>query len=340
MLLTQNFFSRIYYFLALLILVIAGGTCGFKLVEGWSWTDSFYMTIITISTVGFGEVHNLSFYGKIFTSILIISSFGTFGFAITSITTYVVGGDYRLYLNEYKTNKAIKKMEKHVIICGLGRVGRQVAEDLIARKMPIVIIENNPQVINDFKDREGYVIIDGDATQDEKLLQARIHESRGIITCMPKDADNLYVVLASREMSKEITIITRASTTQAVSKLKIAGANNVITPDAVGGSHMATLISNPDVMEFLDIIRIQGSQGPNIESISFNELPEAFQNKTIGQLSGNKVTGVTIIGFKSPDGEYIINPDDNIEVEANSKLFVLGNPDQIRSFVETYGLEH
>lgn len=324
----------------ILIIVISTGTIGYMMIEDWSFIDSFYMTIITMSTVGFAEVNELSVYGKLFTSLLIVISFGTFAYAISSITTYLVGGEYKKYFKEYKTIKSVNKMNNHVIICGFGRVGRQVADDLHARGDQFVIIENDDQVVQHTDYPDSYLFLKGDATHDEILKRANIDTARGIIMCLPKDADNIYIVLAAREFSKTILIISRASYTSAVSKLKLAGANNIIMPDSIGGSHMASLVSNPDVMEFLDIIRVQGYQGANIESIAFNELPKEMRNMTIGQLNEQKISGVTIIGFKGVDGKYIINPNVNLEVGPNSKLFVLGSTEQIKKLNSHFGLEH
>lgn len=332
-------FKNIYFFATLLLSVIATGTIGFMVIEGWNFIDSLFMTMITISTVGFREVHELSTAGKLFTSFLIISSFGTFAFAIKSITHFLAGGEYRRYVNEKRRMKEFEKLHHHVIICGFGRVGRQVAEDLKAHGTIFIIIENNDDIIQEYVE-EGYIFLKGDSTLDENLLKAGIEKAKALICCLPKDADNLYVVLSARELKKNLFIVSRASNQSTVSKLKIAGAQNVIMPDAVGGSHMASLISNPDVMEFLDIIRVQGYNGANIESIAFNELPDQFKNKTIGQLEAKRLTGVTIIGFKTPDGEYVVNPDFEIEVVPQSKLFVLGNPSQIEKLNHLFGISH
>lgn len=340
MLLNFKLFSRIYYFVFLLIILITIGTAGFYLIEGWRFIDALYMTMITISTVGFAEVHELSDAGKIFTAILIVSSFGTFAFAISSITTYLVGGEYKKYFKEFKTSKKLKKMENHVIICGFGRVGKQVAEDLKSHGDYFIVLENDENVIAEYSYDSGIEFLKGDSTDDDALARANVKSAKAVITCLPKDAENLYVVLAAREMNPSILIVSRASNSSAVSKLKLAGATNVIMPDSIGGSHMASLIANPDVMEFLDIIRVQGNRGANIESISFDELPEKFRNKTIGELESNRITGVTIIGFKGTDGEYIINPSTDIEVVQGSKLFVLGNASQINHLHTYFGFKH
>lgn len=336
----SKLFKNIYFFVGLLVGVITCGTVGFMLIENWSFIDSLFMTIITISTVGFREVHPLSSTGMIFTSILIILSFGTFAFALKSITNFLAGGEYRRYVKDKKILKEMNKLQKHVIICGFGRVGMQVAEDLKAHGTKFVVIENNEEIISEFEVQPGYLFIKGDSTVDENLHRAQITTAKALICCLPKDADNLYVVLSAREIKNNLFIVSRASNQSTVNKLKIAGAQNVIMPDAIGGSHMASLISNPDVMEFLDIIRVQGYKGANIESISFNELPDQFKNKTIGQLEAKRLTGVTIIGFKTPDGEYLINPDFEIEVVAQSKLFVLGSPEQIEKLNHLFGLSH
>jgi voltage-gated potassium channel len=335
-----KFFKKIYFFVALLLTVITTGTLGYMVIEKWNFIDSFFMTVITISTVGFREVHDLSTDGKLFTSFLIIFSFGTFAFAIKSITNFIVGGEYRLYFIDKKIMREFEKLQQHVIICGFGRVGIQVAEDLEMHGTQFVIIENNEEVIKKHQEQNGYLFLKGDSTLDENLVKAGLIRAKALICCLPKDAENLYIVLSAREQKHNLLIVSRASNQSTVSKLKIAGAQNVILPDAVGGSHMASLISNPDVMEFLDIIRVQGRKGTNIESIAFNELPDQFKNKTIGQLEAKRLTGVTIIGFKTPNGDYIVNPDYEIEVVPQSKLFVLGNPVQIEKLNQLFGISH
>lgn len=310
------------------------------MIEDWSFIDSFYMTIITISTVGFSEVYTLSVYGKLFTAFLIISSFGTFAYAITSITTYLVGGEYRRYFKEYKSMQETKKLSGHVIICGYGRVGRQVANDLAAHGNEFVIIESKEQIVEDNRMVKDYLFVKGDSTHDEVLELAGIKNAKAIITCLPKDADNIYVVLAARECNPDILIVSRASEASAVTKLRFAGAHNVIMPDSIGGSHMASLIANPDVMEFLDIIRVQGFEGANIESLSFNDLPADLQNKTIRDLEAREITGVTIIGYKAADGNYLINPSLDTVVGPGSRLFVLGSTSQIKKLVDHFHLKH
>jgi voltage-gated potassium channel len=327
---------RFFNIFLLLFGVTTFGTIGYILIENWNVFDSFYMTVITISTVGFGEVHELTTAGRLFTSLLLITSIGSFAYAISSFTNYLMGGEYTTSLREYKFKKKLNKMENHIIICGFGRVGRQVAEDLLFYKKDFVIIEKDDLLVKDYLDKPGYTFVKGDATKDDVFLKAEIKKARAVISCLPKDADNVYVVLAAREKCPKVEIIVRATSSEAVSKLKMAGADQIILPAAIGGSHMASLITNPTVSEFMNMVKTEGTTGVNIESISFNELPEEFQNKTIGELEVKRQTGVTIIGFKTPTGEYIINPDWSMKVLPKSQLFVLGSTEQIQKFNQLF----
>lgn len=317
----------------LFILIITGtvfvGVSGYMLIEGWSFTDSLFMTTITISTVGYSEVNGLSFEGKIFTIFLIIISFGNFAFAITSLTRYVVEGEYRKDLREYRAKRNLSKMNNHVIVAGYGRVGKQVVEDLLELNKTVVVIESKLSMIEDFENKVKFQFIGGDATKDDVLVRAGIEKASAIVSCLPGDSDNLYVVLAANEFNKHINIISRASKSESVSKLKMAGADYVVMPDSIGGAHMATLITSPHVAEFLDLISATGESEVNIECVSFDELPEAFQNHRIGTMDAKNQTGVNVVGVQLPSGEYIINPEDEIELVKGSRLFVIGTSTQI-----------
>ncbi len=329
MLLNFRLFSKVIYAFLILMLIICAGTVGFMMVEGWSLLDSFFMTIITISTVGFNEVNELSPNGQLFTSFLIITSFGTFAYAVSAITSYLVGGEYRSYFKEYKTVKEADKLQNHVIICGYGRVGKQAVAQLDAHQDSFIILENDEEIISDFAHKDK-LFLSGDATQDEILIKAGIKRAKALITTLPSDSDNLFVVLTAREINPTLKIISRASKSSSVKKLKIAGADNVIMPDSLGGAHMASLVATPDVIEFLDHISIQGNAQVNLESIAFSELPDDLKNKSIAELNAYQLTGCTIIGFKTPAGDYVINPSPETHIIPHSKLFVLGAPEQIQ----------
>lgn len=340
MLLNYKIFAKIYYAFALLFLVIITGTIGYTIVEDWSLVDSFYMTIITVSTVGYGEVHSLSEAGKIFTSFLIITSFGTFAYAVTSITSYLVGGEYKAYFKDYRVNKKIESLQGHTIICGYGRVGKQAVLDMVNHNEKVVVIESNDQLVDKhISEDANFFFLRGDATMDENLERAGIQRAKALITALPKDSDNLFVVLSARTINSKLKIISRSSNMKNCPKLSSAGADNVIMPDTVGGSHMASLVTTPDVMEFLDLIKISGGNEINIEEITFSDLPQNYKNKTIGDLDAKRITGCNIIGYRAPNGEYIINPSPDLEVVPDSKLFVLGNPNEIEHLNKLFGLK-
>jgi voltage-gated potassium channel len=334
----QNYqhFRKIFIYFGLILFCLFFGTFGYMLVEKWSFLDAFYMTVITSTTVGFTEIKTLSDIGRIFTIVLIFISIGTIAYVVSSFTQFLLDGEYKETIQKIKFLKKMKKMKNHVIICGYGRVGKQVVDDLINQNIPVIIIDSNPNISEKIKQSELLLFINEDATLENSLEKAKIKEARALITCLPKDTDNLYVVLSACEFKNDLYIISRASNTLAISKLKNAGATNVIMPDVIGGTHIAALISNPDVIAFLDQIKAEGIEGVNIESIAFSELPENLKGKSIGELEVKQKTGVTIIGYKDPSGNYVVNPDESTKIIANSSLFVLGNPQQIKTFNQFY----
>jgi voltage-gated potassium channel len=323
--------------LFVLLGIIVFGTVGFVVIEGYSWLDAFYMTIITVSTVGFGLVKPLTTLGKIFTSFLIIFSFGTFAFAVGSITQYLVSGEYKSYFKNYRVDREIDKLNDHIILCGYGRNGKQALETLRAYNESFVVIEQDEALCEKLR-QNGDLVIQGNATREENITKAGITRAKALITTLPEDADNVFVVLTARDLNRKINIISRASQDNSDRKLRVAGANNVIMPDRVGGAHMAETVLCPDVIEFIDHISVQGPGTINLEEISFSHIPEEFQNRTIRELNAKYQTGVNIIGFKTPKGEYIINPDPGTEIVPDSKLFVLGQPSQISYLNKIFGV--
>ena len=287
------------------------------------------MTIITISTVGFKEVEPLDFESKVFTILLILTSIIIFGYVISVLTEYI--SNYRLY-EEFKFKKVQKKINKlknHTIVCGYGRNGRQAIAKLLSYKKSCVIVESDIELIDVIEHEENILYVKGDATDDETLIKAGIDKASSLITTLPSDANNLYVVLSARQLNANCTIVSRASNDSSYSKLKIAGADNVIMPDKLGGAHMASLVVTPDIMEFIDRLSIEGESSSNIEELIIEDLPAEYKNKSILDLDLRRKTGCTVIGFKTPNKEYIINPDATTKMVPNSKLIVIGNPEEI-----------
>ncbi len=335
-LLSYRHFQKVYISIFLILLIVFIGVLGFSIIEHYNFLDAFYMTIITVATVGFQEVHPLDDAGKIFTTFLIITSFGTFAYAITSISKYVLDGEFNLYFKNLKVNAAIQKLEDHVIICGFGRNGKQAAHVLKKHKTRFVVIEQKKDIIAAINHQYSDLVMEGDATLDEVLMKAGIHKAKALITTLPFDADNLFIVLSARTLNPKLTIISRASEDNSDKKLKVAGANNVIMPDKLGGAHMASLVMKPDVMEFMDYITGQGTDNIRLEEITFATLKPEFQNKTIKDLEIRNKSGANIIGFKTAKGEYIINPSAETKIIPDVKLFVLGTTEQILKLKELF----
>jgi voltage-gated potassium channel len=329
--------KKIYHAFTFLILIIITGCIGFMWIEKWSLFDSFYMTIITLSTVGFQEVHQLSDEGRLFTVFLIIASFGTFAYSIAIITSHFASAEYKNRKKEIKTAKTISKMHNHIIICGYGRVGQQVVKDLKMYKKKFVVIESNDHTIAGLEQNE-IEFVEGDATIDGILEKAGIKNASSLILALPKDTDNLFVVLSARELNPKLKIISRASGHESMRKLKIAGATNVIMPDTVGGSHMASLVVNPDLMEFMDLVVVEGKSAANIREIEFNQLSENQKKMAIGELQTNELKGCVIIGCRDQQGEYVVNPPADYKLAENSKFFVLGNLEQINLMAYHLGI--
>lgn len=331
-------FPKIYIAIGLLLLIVLVGIVGFMTLENYGLLDAFYMTVITVATVGFQEVHPLSSGGRLFTSFLIIISFGTFAYAISSITKYISDGEFKDYFKNKKVNAAIEKLENHVIICGFGRNGKQAAHVLKKHDTRFVVIEEKKAIVLAINHQYADLVLEGDATLDEILLKAGVLKAKALITTLPIDADNLFIVLTARTLNPKLTIISRASEDNTDKKLKIAGANNVIMPDKLGGAHMASLVMKPDVMEFVDYITGQGGDNIRLEEITFENLSEEYQNKTIRDLEVRNRSGANIIGFKTAQGDYIINPSADTKIIPDAKLFVLGTSDQIGKLKDLFSL--
>ncbi|WP_044403507.1 TrkA family potassium uptake protein [Lacinutrix sp. Hel_I_90] len=333
------FKSKIYTAFALLFIVLLIGVLGFRTISGYSWVDAVYMTVITITTVGFGEVQPLDDASKIFTIFLILSSIVIVGYALSIITEYILSKNNYEDLIQKRMQKKIDKLKDHTIICGYGRNGKQAAVKLMSYKKPFVIVEKNKAVIEKFQN-ESTPFVFGNANEDEVLFQAGIERASTLISALPNDADNLFVVLSARQINNKMLIISRASQETSYQKLKLAGANNVILPDRIGGDHMASLVVVPDLIEFIDNLSIGGAENVNIEEIDVNKLYNTSNTvRTIRDLDLRNKTGCTVIGFKGSDDEYIINPEAEIKLVPNSKIIVLGRIEQVKKLNSIYDLD-
>ncbi|MDA0316365.1 MAG: potassium channel protein [Bacteroidetes bacterium] len=332
------FRSKLNTAVVLLILVLIIGVFGFKIISDFSWLDAVYMTVITVTTVGFGEVQPLDQESKLFTIILILMSVIIVGYALKIITEYIISKNDINELKQKKMQKKIDALSDHVIICGYGRNGKQAANKLATHHRDFVVIEKDEQIVQKHKDTSTLFIL-GNANEDEVLLRAGINRACCLISALPNDSENVFVVLSARQMNPDIRIISRASQETTYSKLKLAGANNVILPDRIGGDHMASLVVVPDLLEFVDNLSIIGNQSINIEEVAVEQLYDTSKQKTILELDLRKKTGCNVIGYKDENGNYHINPEADQKLVPGSKVIVLGRPEQIQTLNSMYNIE-
>jgi len=254
---------------AVLIMVnglLAVGTAGYKLIEGWSWHDALFMTVITLSTVGYGEVRPLSGIGELFTIVLILLGVGGVAYTFSTLADYFIAGELNGILQRQRMARTISKLRNHYIICGYGRVGQQVVQGLRANRYDVVVIDSTDDYVAEFE-KEGIHYVIGDAASDPILQQAGIERASGLCTCLPNDATNVFVVLSARTFNPNLFIISRSNQPESERKLRIAGANQVINPYLITGHRMAAQLLHPSVVEFLDVIMRSGELELRIEEI-------------------------------------------------------------------------
>jgi len=326
--------SKIYLAFALVVAVLIFGVVGYRIIADYSWVEALYMTVITMATVGFKEVRPLDTDAQIFTVFLILASVFILGFAISVISEYILGRNSMQLLKKKRVKNKIKDLSNHVIVCGYGRNGMQAAERLSAYKKPFVIIERNKEVIERYEQQ--LLFVEGDANDDEVLKEAGIEKAQFLIAALPDDAANLFVVLSARQLNQKLFIISRASLVTSQKKLELAGANKVIMPDKIGGDHMASLVVMPDLITFMDKLSMEGEHTTNLEEVPIEDFTDQLDFNSLRDLDLRKKTGCTIIGYIAPDGEYIINPEADLQLQSNSKIIVLGKPEQIRKLNEMF----
>ena len=308
------------------------------LIEKYTFVEAMYMTTISITTAGFQEVRPLSDAGRLFTMFLLITSWVSFAFVITRITEFVITGEINKYFKTRRIMNNISKLTGHVIICGYGRNGQQAVHNLKLHGVPVIFIEKDVDLIKrELPDPNNALYLVGDSTDDDLLLSAGIERAKALITTLPTDADNLFIVLSARSLNPGMQIISRASESNSISKLKKAGADSVIMPDRIGGAHMATLVTKPDVIEFIDYLSGEEGEAINMESVAYDQLPDAIKDKSLHDIMNWKKTGVNCIGIKSSEGKFIINPLEDTVISKDMKVIVLGTRWQIEQMKGNLG---
>jgi voltage-gated potassium channel len=322
--------SNVYIALGLLLGIIVIGVTGYIFIEDMTFTQAFYMTIITIGTVGFREVKPLSDLGMYFTSFLIIFSIGIFGYAVTTLIQYVADGTFRNIYIHKKVKRKIEHLKNHVVVCGYGRNGRQAVSELLQHNVPVVVIESNEQIMEDAEETPNLLYLQGDATHDDILNNCHLKSAKALITTLPVDAHNLFVVLTAREINPRMAIISRASDEHSDVKLKRAGATNVIMPDRIGGQRMAKMVVQPDIVEFLEFMMLQSMESVALEEIFCTDISDRFNGIPLREFDRQNDSGANIIGMKRSDKSIVINPLPELILTPQDKIFALGTRQQVQ----------
>jgi voltage-gated potassium channel len=312
--------------------VIAFGTVGFQFIEGWNFGDSLYMTVITMSTVGFEEVHPLSNAGQYFSVVLIILGVGVGMVVLTNLAQRIIERQIRWIFERKKMQKQVDKLEKHIIFCGYGRLGRMAADQLHEFKKKLVIVDHD-EMHTKLAEEAGFLVVKGDATFDETLLLAGIQRATHLVSLLPKDSDNLYVILTSRELSPDLFILSRAEDDVGEKRLLRAGANRIMSPYRVSGQKIADGLLRPYVTDFLELATAGGKGELQIEEI---RIPDGcpVDGCTLQEASIRQKTNIIVAAIISRDGEMQFNPSGDTLMQSGATLIGLGFKSDFRVLEE------
>ncbi|MDJ0690110.1 MAG: potassium channel protein [Xenococcaceae cyanobacterium MO_188.B32] len=312
------------------------GTLWYWLVEKWSWSESAYMTIITLSTVGYSEVQPLGERSRLFTICLILMGLITIGYIVNRFTEALIQGYFQEGIRIRQENSLIESLDKHYIVCGFGRTGRHVAHEFAVEKIPFVIIDDNLEEVEEIK-QLGYIVILGDATLDESLMRAKIDKAVCLVTALPSDAENLYTVLSAKTLNPKIRAIARASNEEAVTKLQRAGADAVISPYITGGRRLAAAALRPQVMDFVDGILSGSERSYYLEEFRIDSQICPFVGKTLREASLRSQSGALVLAIRRFDGNLIAGPTGDTLIIEGDSLICMGTAEQLRELNKILG---
>src|SRR5918993_243699 len=311
-----------------LVVIATVGVLGYMVFEGWSFLDALYMTVITLTTVGYKEVRELDTSGQLWTMALLITGVGTLFYAAVSFVELVVEGTVRGYFARRRMDATINKLSGHYILCGYGRVGRQVAQEFSDEGVPFVVVDQDPKKVEECLEK-AYPALLGEASEDTTLEEAGIRRAYGLVATVNSDADNVFVVLSARKINPSLHIVARASSDESASKLEIAGADRTLSPYAVGGRRLASLATQPLIVDFLDIVT-RGEKGLEFRLEEFGVPKESpLANHTIGKLKIGAKTGAMVLAIRTPEGRFDTTPSARDEIHPGDTLLVLGTREQV-----------
>lgn len=320
--------QRLLLPLGVLATIFAIGTLGFKYIEGWQWLDSLWMAAITLTTTGFGEMHPLSAGGRIFTIALMLLGMSGIVYGISMVTGFIVEGELQRLLRRRKMKKVIGRMRNHTIVCGAGRTGRHVIQELLKMKADFVVIEGQETLAEGLRE-EGVHVVVGDATREESFQEAAIGQAARLVTCLNEDKDNLFVVLTARQMNPNLHIVSRYNEDHSAQKLRKAGANAVVSPTAIGGLRMASEALRPAVVSFLDIMLRSSKATLRVEE-AVVQAKSKLANKALRDARISELTGLLVLAVRSADGQYAFNPGPATSLNPGQALIVMGEIDGVK----------
>ncbi len=313
--------------LSVLVLLVAGGTAGYHLIEGWPVADALYMTVITITTVGFQEVRPLSPPGRIFTMLLSMGGVFTAFYAAMAIIGTVVSGEMRGVFGRQRMERKLAALRNHMVVCGFGRMGRLVCEEFASLGLPYVVVERQGELLAGFQMPHG-IVLQGDATSEETLKRAGVERARGLVTVAASDADNLYITMSARFLSDKLFIVARAEGEGAEKKLLRAGANRVVSPYAIGGQRVAQAVLRPNVMDFIELATRSEHLELQIEETEVKP-GSTLSGQTLKDSPVRSELGIIIVAVKKPDGKMLFNPAPELVIESRDLLITLGHRQQL-----------
>ncbi len=313
---------------ALLVTVVAGGTLGYVVIEGWNAWDAFFMTVTTITTVGYREIHPLSLAGQVFTVALIAAGVGTAFYTFTLLATIVVEGGLHKTLSDRRRTRMLDELKDHFIVCGYGRIGSTIVEEFKRQHVPCVVIEKSPERVHEVIARGG-IAVEADASREEVLKRVGIDAARGLIAAVGTDAENVYTVLTARVLRPDLYIIGRAETEDAERKLLRAGADRVVSPYRIGASHLAQTALRPAVVDFFAIATSSEHLELAIEQVTIAERA-AMAGQSIIEANLRQRFGAIAVGIKRRQGRMEFNPPGEARMQAGDQLVVLGPVDGLR----------
>ncbi|MCA9726133.1 MAG: potassium channel protein [Candidatus Eisenbacteria bacterium] len=313
-------------------IIVTIGTLGYVLIEHWDVVDALYMTVITLTTVGYGEVRPLSEVGRIFTTLLIVAGVGMLAYAASVVGAFFLDGTFTFFLRRRRLNKRIAKLDQHCIVCGYGRTGRQVVTVLEARGIPFVVIDQIPEKVESLF-ADGAAAIVGNAHDNEVLEEAGIARAQALIACASDDAENVFITLSARSMRPDLNIVARAEDQASEPKLRRAGAAQVVTPYVFAGDRLVAAAYRPSVIEFFDT-HIRGLSGYDIREISVKE-GASVENRTLAEIQIRPDFQTTVLAIRRADGTFLPNPSSDARLGPGDTLLGFGPVDKLEQLERT-----